>query len=181
MRRVAIRADRPARIAFGQQLAVNALVVSLLDTEMAFAAGPGDVGVVDGRIAVHGAFDVMHAVAIVARRRDNQTHFEQRLPVNAVHVLRRRFGMIDLVFLRQARIAVALGAGERQVHLEHRRCRVLDRQNAMRAVAIPAIRRAGRAEHVAYAVNARGVILGLLLVARGAIRRRQRAGHAPGP
>src|SRR5208283_5437498 len=50
MRRMAIRADGSARIAFGQQLPVNALVVGFLDADVAFAAGFGDVGVVDGRI-----------------------------------------------------------------------------------------------------------------------------------
>src|SRR5208282_3753632 len=81
MRGVTVRADRSARVAFGQQLTVNALVVSRFDAEMTFAASPGDVGVVDGRIAVHRAFDVVHTVAIVARRRHNQTHFEQRAAV----------------------------------------------------------------------------------------------------
>ncbi len=95
--------------------------------------------------------------------------------MDAFHILRRRFGMIDLVFLRQPRIAVALRAGEGEVQLEHRRGRILDRQNVMRPVAIPAIRRTGRTEQVAHAVNAGGVIRGLFRVAWGAIGRRQRA------
>ena len=41
--RVAVSADRPARVAFREQLAVDALVVGLLDAEVAFAAGFGDV------------------------------------------------------------------------------------------------------------------------------------------
>src|SRR6516162_3597690 len=47
MRGMAIRADRPARVPFGQQLAVYALIVGRLDAEMTLAAGPGDIGVVD--------------------------------------------------------------------------------------------------------------------------------------
>ncbi len=92
VRGVAIGANRPALVAFGQQLAVNALIVRLLDAQVAFAAGLGDVGVVDRRIAVHVAFDVMHAVAIVARRRHNQSHFQQGVSVDAVHVFGRRLG-----------------------------------------------------------------------------------------
>ena len=84
MRGMAVGAYRRALIAFGQQLPVNALVVGLFDAQMAFAAGLGDVGVVDGGIAVHGAFDVMHAMAIVAGGRHDQTHFDQRLAVDAV-------------------------------------------------------------------------------------------------
>ena len=53
MRGMAIGADRSARIALGQQLSVNALVVGFLDADVTFAAGLGDVGVVDGRVAVH--------------------------------------------------------------------------------------------------------------------------------
>ena len=180
MRGVAIRADRPALVAFGQQLSVDALVVSLLDAQMTFAAGLGDIGVVDGRITIHVALDVMHAVAIVARGRHNQAHLDQRLPVDAVHVLRGRLGILHFVFLRQPWIAVAFGAGVRQVHFENRRSRIIDRQNVMRAVAIPAIGRAGGAERVAHAVDARGVILGLFLVADGAIGRRQTGWHGRG-
>ena len=94
MGRVAIGADRPARVALGQQLPVDALVVGFLDADMTFAARLGDVGVVDGRIAIHAALDVVHAVAIVARRRDDEAHFQQRLAVDAFHVLRGRFGML---------------------------------------------------------------------------------------
>ena len=42
----------------------------------------------------------------------------------------------------------------------------------MVAVAVPALRRAGRAHVVAHAVYARGVILALFLMAAGAVRRR---------
>ena len=173
MRGVAVRADRPARIAFGQQLPVNALVVGLLDAVMAFAAGLGDVGVVDGRIAVHGALDVMDAVTVVARGRDNQPHLQQRLPVDAVQILRRGLRVLDLIFLHQPRIAVTFGAGLGQVELEDRRRRIRHRQNAVRTVAVPAIGRARRAHRMAHAVDARGVILGFFLVAAGTIRRRQ--------
>ena len=139
VRAVAIGADRSARVALGQQLAVDALVVGLLDADVAFAAGLGDVGVVDGRIAVHGAFDVVHAVAIVAGRRDDQAHLQQRPAVDAVHVLRRGLGIFHLVFLRQVGVAVTFGAGLRQVQFEDRRRRVFDRQHVVRAVAVPAL------------------------------------------
>ena len=66
VRGVAVGADRPARVALGQQLAVDAFVVSFLDAQMAFAAGLRDVRMIDGRIAVHRALDIVDAVAIVA-------------------------------------------------------------------------------------------------------------------
>jgi hypothetical protein len=42
-----------------------------------------------GRIAVHAAFDVVDAMAVVAGRRDDQAHFQKRGAVDAVHVLVR--------------------------------------------------------------------------------------------
>ena len=65
VRGVTICADRPTRIALRQQLSVDALIVSVFHAEMAFAAGLGDVGVIDRRITIHGAFDVVNAMAIV--------------------------------------------------------------------------------------------------------------------
>ena len=172
MRAMAVNAHRPARIAFGEQLAVNTLVVGLLDADVALAAGLGHVRVVNRRIAVHAALDFVRAMTIVARRRDDQTHFQQRGAVDAVHVLIRSFGKFDLIFLGEVGVAVALGAGRRQVHLIHRRIHVFHRHNFMVAVAVPALRRAGRAHVVAHAVDARGVILAFLVVATGAVWRR---------
>lgn len=113
---------------------------------MALAAGLRDIGVVDGGITVHVTFDVMHPVAIVAGGCHNQTHFDQRLPMDAVDIFLGRVWMQDFVFLGQAWIAVTLGAGEGQVHFENRRRWIIDGKNVMRAVAIPAFGRAGRAE-----------------------------------
>ena len=115
VRGVAVGADRPSRIAFGKQLPVDALIVSFLHAEMAFAAGFRNVGMVDRRIAIYCAFDVMDTMAIVARRSDDQTHFQKGLTVDAVHVLSRGLGMNDLIFLRQAGIAVTFGAREWQI------------------------------------------------------------------
>ncbi len=95
--------------------------------------------------------------------------------MDAVAIFLGRIGMFDFVFLGQAGITVAFAAGEGQVHFEHRRRRIIDRKNVMRAVAIPAFGRARRAEQVAHAVDARAVSLGLFLMAEDAIRRRQRA------
>jgi len=87
--------------------------------------------------------------------------------------LRRGLRKLHLVFLRQPWIAMAPGAGLREVQLENRRRRVLHRQNAMRAVTIPAIGGAGSSQLVAQAVDARGVIFRLLFMASGAVGRRQ--------
>ncbi len=172
MRAVAVNAHRPARVALGEQLAVNALVVGLLDADVALAAGLGDVGVVDRRIAVHAALDFVRAVTVVARGRDDQAHFQQRGAVDAVHVLVRGLGKFDLVFLGEIGVAVALRAGRRQIHFIHGRMHILHRQNFVDAVAVPALRRAGRAHGVAHAVDAGGVILAFLFVTAGAVRRR---------
>ena len=110
---VAIGADRSALVALGKELAVDALVVGLFDADVAFAAGLGDVGVVDRRFAVHGPLDVVDAVAVIAGGGDDEAHLEQGAPVDAVHVLRRRLGILHLVFLRQPGVAVAFGAGRR--------------------------------------------------------------------
>ena len=125
---VAIGADWSTLVAFGEKLAVDTLVIGLLDADVAFAAGLGDVDVVDRRFAVHGPFDVVDTVAIIAGGGDDEAHLEQGAPVDAVHVLRRRLGILHLVFLRQPRVAVAFGAGPGQVQFEDRRLGFLGRQ-----------------------------------------------------
>ena len=127
VRAVAVNAHRPARIALREQLAMDALVVSFLDADMALATGLGDIGVVDRRIAVHAALDLVRAVTVIAGRRDNQTHLQQRSAVDAVHVLIRGLGKFDLIFLREIRVAVALRAGRRQIHFIDGRMHILHR------------------------------------------------------
>jgi hypothetical protein len=103
VRAVAVNAHRPARVALGEQLAVDALVVSLLDADVAFAAGLGDVRVVDGRIAVHAALDV------VRRRGSRRTTARQSNPFSTARVpwmlsmyCVRRLGKFNLIFLGEA-------------------------------------------------------------------------------
>src|SRR5437588_10788497 len=103
----------------------------------------------------------MDAVAIVAGRRDDQAHLDEGPAMDAVEVLRGGFGMFDAVFGGEVGIVMTPGAGLREVHLEHRGSRVYDGQDVMRTVAIPAISRAGRAQGVAHAVDAGGVLFGL--------------------
>src|ERR1035438_4291366 len=76
MRAVAINANWPAWVAFREQLAVNAFIVCRLDSDVAFAAGRGDIRMVDRRIAVHAALYFVRAMTIIARGRDDQTHFQ---------------------------------------------------------------------------------------------------------
>ncbi|MFO1514608.1 MAG: hypothetical protein U1F83_17140 [Verrucomicrobiota bacterium] len=85
-RGVAISADGAALVAFGQNLAVNTFLVGLFNPDVALAAGLGDVGVIDGRITIHAALDVVDAVAVVAGGRNDETHLEQRAAVDAVLV-----------------------------------------------------------------------------------------------
>ena len=133
---VAIGADRAARVAFEQQLAVDALVIGFLDADVALAAGLGDVGLVDRRAAVHAALDVVHAVAVVAGGRHDQAHLEHAAAVDAVEVLCGDVREAHPVFVGDALVVMALGAGAGQVQLEHRRVAVLGRQHVVRAVAI---------------------------------------------
>ena len=154
VRGVAIGADRAALVALGEQLAVDALVVGLLDADVAFAAGLGDVGVVDRRIAIHAALDVVHAVAVVAGRRDDEAHLQQRAAVDAVHVLRRRLRELHLVFLGEPGIAVALGAGLRKVEFENGRLPVPGREDVVVAVAVGTGGGAGSTHRAAHPVDA---------------------------
>src|SRR6266700_4022055 len=71
---MAVRAHRPAFVAFSQQLTMNALVVSLFDADMALAASFCHSLFVDRRIAIHPALDLMHAMAVVTGWRDNHPH-----------------------------------------------------------------------------------------------------------
>ena len=63
---VAISANRTILVSLCQQLPVHALHIGLLDLVMALAAGLGNVGIVDWRITVDGAFDIVDSVTIIA-------------------------------------------------------------------------------------------------------------------
>jgi hypothetical protein len=115
---VAVAADRAALVALGHELAVDALVIDALDPDVAFAAGLGDVQRIDGGVAVNGALDVMHAVAVVAGGGDDQAHLDQGTAVDAVEVLRGHVGILHLVFLGEGGVGVAGGASAWQVQLE---------------------------------------------------------------
>ena len=177
MRAVTVRADRPPAVPFGQQLPVHALVIDALHLHMALAARLGHVDVIDGRIPVHIALDGVRTMAVVARRRDNQAHLQQRPPVNAVHVLRGRLRKFNLILLGQIRVAVAFRTRGRQVQLVHRALRVFYRQNLVRPVAVPALRRPRGPHRMAHPVNARLVQLLLLVMAAGTVRRGNLAMH----
>ena len=68
---VTVRANRTAFVTFGEKLAVDTLVIGLLDSNVALAASLGDVQRIDRRVTVHGAFDIVHPMTIVARRSHN--------------------------------------------------------------------------------------------------------------
>jgi len=175
VRAVAIRADRAAFVACREQLPVHALLVDLFNADVTLAAGLGDVRVVDGGVAIHGTLDVVDTVAIIAGRRHNEAHFQQRAPVNAVVVMSGGLGILHLVFLGEPGVAVTLGAGLGQIEFEHGRFGLFHRTDIVAAVAIPAIRRPGRAQGVAHAVDAGGILLGRVFVTTRAVRRRQLA------
>ena len=177
MRTVAVRADRPPAVALHQQLPVHALIIDALHLHMALPAGLGHVDMVNGRIPVHIAFDRMRTMAVVARRRHDQPHLQQRPPVDAVHVLRGRLRKFNLVFLGKIRVAVAFRARGRQVQLVHRALGILHRQNFVRTVAVPALRRARGPHRMAHPVDARLVELLFLVMAPAAVRRRNLGMH----
>ena len=175
VRRVAVGADRPALVALGQELPVHALVVDALDADVALAARARDMGVVGPGALVDAALDVVHAVAVVAGRGDDQAHLQQRPAVDAVEVVHSGVRVSDPVLVGQLRVAVAGGAGPGQIELEDRRVDLPDRGDFVGvAVAAHAGRRARGAHRVAHAVNAGRVGFRLLRMAGGALRRRQR-------
>ena len=112
---VAIRAHWATFVALSENLSVDAFLVNLFNPDVTLAAGLGDVGVVDGRVAIHATLDIMDAVAVVARRRNDKPHLQQRAAVDAVFVLRRGLRELHLVFLREPGVGVAGGACIRQV------------------------------------------------------------------
>jgi hypothetical protein len=63
--RMAIGANRTAFIAPGQKQPMNALVIGLLDGDMALTASLGDICGIDGGIPIHGALDSMDPVTII--------------------------------------------------------------------------------------------------------------------
>ncbi len=172
--RVTAGADGHPRIAFGEQLPVNALFICPLNAHMAFAAGFSYVGVVDRGTGVHVAFDVMHAMTVITRWSHDEAHFDQRLTMHAVDVFSGGGGVPDFVLVSQSRVAVTFGARARQIHFINRRGAITNSNNVVRAVAIPARSSARRTEEVAHPVDAGRVGFGLPLVTAGAIGRRQR-------
>jgi hypothetical protein len=113
----------------------------------------------------------MDPVTVIAGRRNNQPHLQQRASVNTVHVLRRRLRVLHLVLFGKPGIAVALGARVRKIQFEYGRIGVLYRQDLVRSVAVETAGGAGRPERVTSAVNARGITLCSGLMTRPAIDR----------
>src|ERR1035437_5127035 len=171
---VAIGADGSTLVALGEELPMDAFVIGLFNANVAFAAGLSDIGMVDRRFTVHGSFDVVDAVAIIAGGGDDEAHLEQGAPVDAVHVLRRRLGQLHLVFLRQPGITVAFGAGPGKVQFEDWGVALLRRKDVVGAVAIPATGGTGSAQLVARAMDTSGVVLAFLVVALDATGRLRR-------
>src|SRR5262249_14837149 len=130
----------------------------------------GDVCLVDRRVAVHSALNVMDSVAVVARRSDDETHFQQRAAMDAVHVLRGRLRIFHLILLGQAGITMAARAGAGEIEFEDRGVSVLCGGYVMEVdecigvverMTVNAVRCARRSELMAYAMNAGRVFLGL--------------------
>ncbi|MEI6423555.1 MAG: hypothetical protein WCP55_15155 [Lentisphaerota bacterium] len=88
-------------------MSVHALKIGFLNADVALAAGAGNVGVVNRRIAVHAAANVMDAMAVVTGWRHNQAQFDQGTSMDAFHVLRRRLRKLHAILGRQVRVAVA--------------------------------------------------------------------------
>ena len=120
VRRVTIGAYRPAAVAFREQLTMHTLVIDFLDLHMAYAAGFCDVCVIDRRIAVDSALDIVRPVAITARWRHDQAHLQQCASMDAFHVLRRRLRILHLILSSQPGIAVTLRARLRKIQFIYR-------------------------------------------------------------
>jgi hypothetical protein len=106
---------------------MDTLVIGLFDSEVTFAACLGDGRLIDWRTTVDRSFNVMHAVAVIAGRGNDQAQLQQSPAMNAVLVLRADLGILHRVFLGQAGIAVTVGAGLRQVQLKDRGIAVFGR------------------------------------------------------
>ena len=149
-------------------------IVGLLDAQVAFAAGFGDVRMVDGRIAIHRALDVVDAVAIVAGGRDNQPHLQQARAhgccpciATAASGCLMPYSSVSLALLwhlAQVCGRFSLKTGEAGSFTGRMSCEPWQSQQ---------LRRAGSAHGVAHAVDAGGIFLRFLFVASRAIRRRQ--------
>ena len=105
-------------------MAVNAFFVNLFHTDVALAAGPGDVLFVNRRIAINAAFNPMDAVTVIAGRSNDEAHFQERPAMDAIRVLSRGIRIFHFVFAGQASVAVTLGASLRQVEFEDGRVHV---------------------------------------------------------
>src|SRR5580765_8067225 len=84
--------------------------------------------------------------------------------MDAVHILRRGLRVLHLVLLRQALVAVAIGAGAGQVQFENWRIDVFRRLDVVRSMAIPTTGGAGSAQRMADPMDAGRVSPGCLLV-----------------
>jgi hypothetical protein len=167
--RVAGRADGSAGVAGLEQLAVDALVVRVLDADVALAAGVRHVVLVDRRARIVGVPDVVNPVAVVARGGDDQPVHEKTAAVHAVDVLLGGERLVDVLLGHQPGIGVALGAGEGKLELVGARLGVAAGEDVVGAVAVVTVSRLAVAGRDRCAVDAAAVLELLLRVAGGAL------------
>lgn len=86
---MAIRADRAQFITFDEELPMDTRVIGFLDAQMTFTARLRNIRMIGMRILINAAFDIMDAMAIIAGRRHDEPHFNQRATMNTIEVMAR--------------------------------------------------------------------------------------------
>ncbi|MBI5864689.1 MAG: mechanosensitive ion channel, partial [Planctomycetes bacterium] len=135
------RANRAPGIARLQQLPVNALAIGLLHAEMTLSAGLRHVVLVHARARIRGRPDLVNAMTVIARRRDDQPLLRQSAAVHAVDVLLGGVRLAHVSGRHDARVRVALGARCGKVQLVRPGLRVSRGEDVVLAVAISTVGR----------------------------------------
>lgn len=170
VRAMTIGADRRAGISARQQSTMNALIVRFFHAHMAFATRLANIRMIDGRSLVHAPFDVMNSVTIIAGGSHNKPHLEKGSSMSAVRKLGYGQWLWHAVVARELLITVAPGTGLREIEFEHRRIRMLHRQDVMGTMTVHACRRSGGSNRLADAVDARSVLGGCRLMTIATLR-----------
>ncbi len=156
------------------ELTADHLLVHLLDAPVADLAGLGHVVAIDGRARIRVRQHVVSGVAVGADGRDGQAALEKPLAMDAEGVVREDAVLGYVVEPGDGRpLLVAAPAHEGDVELGHARGVVRGGKNVVGAVAVPAARGQSLAAGRGLSMKALPVDLGHVVVAEGAVHRRQ--------
>ena len=100
VRGMAMNAGGTAIISLGKQLAVNALIVEIFNKEMASATCLRDILFADAGFRMVVGLNIVGPVTVMARRCYDETINQQRLAVNGIDKMTRRFDLGGLTVRR---------------------------------------------------------------------------------